>query len=145
MRLLPRLTPVLLVAAVLAAMPAHAQSQAELGSLKIAIDLVDRGKGAEALATAAEFKDPAARDLVTWLALRTDARAVGFDKANAFLRDNADWPSATTLLRRRAEQLLFDEKRDARTVRAFFGKERPVSGEGKLALARAHGTKARIS
>jgi soluble lytic murein transglycosylase len=140
MRLPPKLTTVLIVtAAVLAVAPARAQapSPAEIGSLKIAIDLVERGKGAEAMATAAEFKETAGRDLVTWLALRTDYRAVGFDKASAFLRDNADWPSATGLLRRRTEQLLFEEKRDARTVRAFFGKDRPVSGEGKLALARA--------
>jgi soluble lytic murein transglycosylase len=139
MRLMPSLTTALILAAVLAAAPARtqAQSQAEIGSLKIAIDLVERGKGVEALATAAEFKDTAARDLVTWLALRTDWRAVGFDKASAFLRDNADWPSATTLLRRRTETLLYEEKRDARIVRAFFSKDRPIAGEGKLALARA--------
>ncbi len=140
MRLLPRLATVAVIAAALLAaafVRAHAQSPAEIGSLKLAIDLVERGKGAEALATAAEFKDTAARDLITWLTLRTDWRAVGFDRASAFLRNNADWPSATGLLRRRTESLLFEEKRDARTVRTFFAKERPISGEGKLALARA--------
>ncbi len=139
MRLLPRLAPVVIAAAMIAVVPARApaQSQAEIGSLKIAIDLIERGKGAEALATAAEFKDPAARDLITWLTLRTDWRAVGFDRASAFLLNNGDWPSATTLLRRRTETLLFEEKRDARTVRAFFAKDRPIAGEGKLALARA--------
>jgi soluble lytic murein transglycosylase len=139
MRLLPRLAPVVIAAAMIAVVPARApaQSQAEIGSLKIAIDLVERGKGAEALATAAEFKDPAARDLITWLTLRTDWRAVGFDRASAFLLNNGDWPSATTLLRRRTETLLYEEKRDARTVRAFFAKDRPIAGEGKLALARA--------
>jgi len=139
MRLLPRFTRIVAVAAALlaaASVCARAQSSAEIGALKIAIGLVERGKGVEALATAAEFKDPAARDLITWLTLRTDWRAVGFERASAFLRDNADWPSATTLLRRRTESLLYEEKRDARTVRAFFAKERPISGEGKLALAR---------
>jgi soluble lytic murein transglycosylase len=31
----------------------------------------------------------------------------------------------------------YDEKRDAKTVRAFFASQAPLSGEGKLALARA--------
>jgi soluble lytic murein transglycosylase len=112
------------------------QQSAEQGSIKIAIDLVQRGKAVEALATSAEFRDPAARKLILWLVLRNDWRAVGFDRANAFLRENPDWPNVNGLLRRRAEALLYDEKRDARTVRAFFGNSKPLSGEGKLALAR---------
>ncbi len=140
MRFLPRLAVLLPVAAALVAnAPARAQtpSAAEIGSLKIAIELAEQGKGAEAMNTAAELKDPAARDLVTWLALRYDWRAVGFNRANEFLRRNADWPSTTSLLRRRTEQLLYEEVTDSRTVRAFFGNTRPLSGEGKLALARA--------
>jgi soluble lytic murein transglycosylase len=140
MKFLPRLALLLSGAVLLAgAVPARAQapSAAELGSLKIAIGLVEQGKGAEAMATSAEFKDQAARKLVTWLTLRTDWRAVGFDRASAFLRENADWPSTTTLLRRRTESLLYEEKRDVKTVRGFFANARPLSGEGKLALARA--------
>ena len=140
---MPRLPgrPVFLLIAALcfAAAPARAQTPgaAELGSLKIAIKLVQEGKGAEALATSAEFKDSAARKLILWLVLRNDWRAVGFDRANAFVRENPDWPSITTLIRRRVESLLYDEKRDPKFVRAFFANSRPVSGEGKLALARA--------
>ena len=115
---------------------AQAPQSGEPGSVKIAIDLVKRGKGTEAIATSAEFRDPAARKLILWLALRSDWRAVGFDRANAFLRENPDWPNVNGLLRRRTEALLYDEKRDARTVRAFFGNTKPLSGEGKLALAR---------
>ena len=140
MQILPRLAFFLSCAALLTAgLPARAQtpSAAELGSLKLAIALVEQGKGAEAMATSAEFKDSAARKLITWLTLRTDWRAVGFDRASAFLRENADWPSTTTLLRRRTESLLYEEKRDVKTVRAFFANARPLSGEGKLALARA--------
>ena len=127
-------------AAVLVAGPlALAQTQqqsAELGSLKIAIKLVQSGKGTEAIATSAEFRDPAARKLILWLALRSDWRALNFDRASTFLRENPDWPNINGLLRRRTEALLYDEKRDARTVRAFFANTKPVSGEGKLALAR---------
>lgn len=128
-------------AALLVAAPfAHARAQAqsaEIGALKIALGLVQQGKSAEALATSAEFRDPAARKLVTWLALRIDWKPVGFDRAAAFLRENPDWPGTTNILRRRAESLLYEEKRDPTTVRAFFSGSRPLSGEGKLALAHA--------
>ncbi|MEX2127549.1 MAG: transglycosylase SLT domain-containing protein [Xanthobacteraceae bacterium] len=130
----------IVAAAVVAAAPmarAQAPNQAEVGSLKLAIDLVQRGKSTEALATSAEFRDPAARKLITWLALRMDWKPVGFERAAAFLRENPDWPGATGVLRRRAESLLYDEQRDPKTVRAFFGNTRPLSGDGKLALARA--------
>jgi soluble lytic murein transglycosylase len=140
-------TPTLILCAALAAAAApipfssraqaQTASQAEIGSLKTALELVRGGKSVEALATTAQFRDPAARKLVTWLALRIDWRNVGFEQANAFLRENADWPSTTGLIQRRAESLLYDEKRDARTVRAFFATRQPLSGEGKLALARA--------
>jgi soluble lytic murein transglycosylase len=125
-------------AAVLAAPHAHAQTStpAEIGSVKIAIDLVQRGKATEAIATSAEFRDPAARKLILWLALRLDWKPVGFERAAAFLRENPDWPGANGLLRRRTEALLYEEKRDPRTVRAFFANTQPLSGEGKLALAR---------
>jgi soluble lytic murein transglycosylase len=116
---------------------AQTASQAEIGSLKTALELGRAGKSVEALATAAQFRDPAARKLVIWLALRVDWRNVGFDQANAFLRENPDWPSTTGLIQRRTESLLYDEKRDAPIVRTFFANRKPLSGEGKLALARA--------
>jgi len=50
-----------------------------------------------------------------------------------FRRERADWPGQT-VLRRRVEKLLYDEEKDAKTVRAFFSGVRPVSGEGKIAL-----------
>jgi hypothetical protein len=68
MQILPRLALLLSCAALLTAgLPARAQtpSTAELGSLKLAIGLVEQGKGAEAIATSAEFKDAAARKLVS--------------------------------------------------------------------------------
>jgi soluble lytic murein transglycosylase len=112
MRILPRLALFLSVAALISgAVSAHAQtpSAAEIGSLKLAIGLVEKGKGAEALATSAEFKDPAARKLIMWLTLRTDWRAVGFDRAAEFLRENPDWPSTTGLLRQ-CQKLVFPRK-----------------------------------
>ena len=126
-------TRILLLAlfALLAAAPARAQD-----ALKQAIARVKAGNGVEALALAERVSDPAGKALVTWLAIRMTAKDVGYERAARFLRERADWPGQT-VLRRRVEKLLYDEEKDAKTVRAFFSGVRPVSGEGKIALAKA--------
>jgi soluble lytic murein transglycosylase len=120
-----------LFALLTAAVPARAQD-----ALKQAIARVKAGNGTEALAIAERVSDPAGKSLVTWLAIRMTPKDVGFDRTARFLRERADWPGQT-VLRRRAEKLLYDEEKDAKTVRAFFSGVRPVSGEGKLVLAKA--------
>ena len=116
---------------------AHGQAPAgDATTLKQAITQLKNNKGAQALGLAGQMRDPAARALVTWLALRMTPKDVGFDRAAQFVRERPNWPSPS-LIRRRAEKLLYDEKRDAATVRAFFARAKPISGEGKLALARA--------
>ena len=74
------------------------------------------------------------RKLVEWIMLRDSDSPAGFDHYAAFIEANADWPS-TTSLRRRAEARLWQERRDASTVRRFLGRQ-PVSAVGRLALAR---------
>ncbi len=126
-----------LAALVVAAAPARAQAPTgEALVLKQAIDLVQAGKGAEGLKRAEALRDPVARKLVEWVALRLAPRDVGFERAAIFLRDSSDWPSMG-LIRRRVESLLYDARREPAFVRSFFANQRPVSGEGKLALARA--------
>ena len=66
--------------------------------------------------------------------LRDSDSPAGFDRYAAFIQANADWPS-TASLRRRAEARLWQERRDASTVRRFLGRQ-PVSAVGRLALAR---------
>lgn len=120
-----------LFALLAAAVPARAQD-----ALKQAIARVKAGNGTEALTIAERVGDPAGKALVTWLAIRMTPKDVGYERAARFLRERADWPGQT-VLRRRAERLLYDEEKDAKTVRAFFSGVRPVSGEGKLVLAKA--------
>ena len=72
---------------------------------------------------------------MTWLAIRTTTKDVGFDRTAQFLRERPNWPNQV-LIRRRAEKMLYDEERDAATVRGFFAQSRPLTGEGKLALAK---------
>jgi soluble lytic murein transglycosylase len=61
---------------------------------------------------------------------------MSFDRYISFVRTNPSWPSVTTL-RRRAEASLWDDRRDAATVRRFFGSNEPSLAKGHLALAKA--------
>ena len=106
----------------------------DLTQTKQAIALLRHRKSSEALALAATIDDPVARKLVEWIMLRDSDSPVGFDRYAAFIQANADWPSVASL-RRRAEARLWQERREASTVRRFLGRQ-PVSAVGRLALAR---------
>ncbi|HSI39598.1 MAG TPA: transglycosylase SLT domain-containing protein [Xanthobacteraceae bacterium] len=116
--------------------PAAPMLSGALGELQRAVQMVDSGDSAGALSAADSLRDPGARALVRWLALRVTARGVGFDRAVAIVREHPTLPTPV-VLRRRLEYLLYAENRDPATITAFFGEQRPLSGEGKVALARA--------
>jgi soluble lytic murein transglycosylase len=106
----------------------------DLALVKEAIDLARKAKTDEATATRDKIADPAAQKLVEWFILRHPETTANFSRYAAFLAVNPDWPSAA-LLRRRAEARLWQERSHAATVRSFTG-DQPLSGRGKLALAR---------
>jgi soluble lytic murein transglycosylase len=108
----------------------------DLTALKQAIHLVQQHKIDEATTLAASIDDPVAQKVFEWAYLRDPESRAGFDRYNNFLQNNPAWSS--TLLRRRAEARLWQERRDAATVRRFIG-EQPVSIQGRLAVARAIG------
>ena len=105
----------------------------DLAAVKDAIRLVQQHKFSEATTLAASINDPAAQKLVEWAYLRDPESPADFDRYNAFLKANAEWSSM--LLRRRAEARLWQERRDAATVRRFVG-DQPISVQGRLAVAR---------
>ncbi len=105
----------------------------DLATVKQAIQLLKVRKFSEAAALAASIDDPVAQKLVDWAYLRDSESPAGFDRYNAFLQANAGWSSI--LLRRRAEAKLWQERRDAATVRRFI-REQPTSVPGRLAVAR---------
>ena len=125
-----------LVAALLIAAPVAPATalDGDAASIKQALELLRGGEGEKALAL--PTRDPAARALVQWLAIRLAPKDMGFARTAGFIREHPDWPNQI-YMRRRAERLLYDDKPDAKIVRAYFAKDAPVSGEGKLALARA--------
>jgi soluble lytic murein transglycosylase len=109
------------------------QLSPDLAATKQAIELVRQHKFSDATTLASSISDPVARKLVEWVLLRNSDSA-GFDRYAVFIQANADWPSIP-LLRRRAEAKLWQDRRDAATVRRFLG-EQPASALGRLALAR---------
>jgi soluble lytic murein transglycosylase len=110
------------------------QLSRDLAATKQAIELVRQRKFSDATTLAASISDPVGQKLVEWALLRNSDSTAGFNRYAVFIQANADWPSIP-LLRRRAEARLWQERRDAATVRRFFGGQ-PVSALGRLALAR---------
>lgn len=108
----------------------------ELGTLRNAITLAKNGKGSEAMAAVSSLDDPVARNLVTWLVIRQAPNDLGFERIAQFLKEKPYWPTQSTL-RRKAEAVLYAEKASPATVRAFFGDQAPLTGPGKIVLARA--------
>jgi soluble lytic murein transglycosylase len=131
-----RVIAAIFIAATLLAPAAHAQSPGDTAAVKKALALLKDGNFNQAIAQTASVNDPATRELVMWLAIRLTPKDVGFERTRDFIRKNPNWPSMT-LVRRRAENLLLSEKRDAKEVFAYFGHTQPVSGEGMIALGRA--------
>lgn len=114
--------------------PALPPLTGDLAALKDAIDLTRKGKGEDASAARDRIADPAGQKLADWFMLRHSESTANFKRYAAFLAANPDWPSRT-LLRRRAEARLWQEKSDAATVHKFT-MDRPISAKGKFALAR---------
>ncbi len=102
-------------------------------ALSAAMILVRRGSW-DAAATAAARAGPLAQDIVEWHRLR--AGRGDFDDAREFVRRNPDWPGLA-YLGRRMEGALPMAGRSADVV-AFLEDAPPQTGDGVLALARAH-------
>jgi soluble lytic murein transglycosylase len=84
-----------------------------------------------------EVKDPLARTMLEWVALRVKPREVGFERLMAFVAEHPDWPGRNYILRR-SEEALYGDHRSAALIKDFFKDRVPVSAAGKLALARMH-------
>jgi soluble lytic murein transglycosylase len=126
----PRFSPPLAMAATAATSPL------DLGAVKQAIELVHKGHTEQAGAIEGTISDPLARKLVEWIILRSDEADLDFPRYAAFISANPTWPGITAL-RRRAEAALWQQQTDHRAVLNFFAAEPPLTGKGRLALARA--------
>jgi peptidoglycan lytic transglycosylase len=110
---------------------------ADIAAVKEAVSAARKGKTSQAEDLQKTVSDPVARKLVEWAILRSDeTSSVSFNRYMAFIAENPGWP-AVAMLRRRAEATLWTDRLDPAFVRTFFGKEKPTTTKGKLALARA--------
>ena len=106
----------------------------DLAVVRDAIDLTRKARISEATAMEKTIADPAARRLVEWFILRHAECRANFDRYAAFIADSPGWP-AMSLMRKRAEAALWQERSDAATTRHFIG-DHPISAKGRFALAR---------
>jgi soluble lytic murein transglycosylase len=111
-------------------------SAEDLSSLKQAIMLARNSKTGPATDLQKSIGDPLARKLIEWVLLRSENNTADYSRYAAFIGANPSWPSLG-LLRRRAEAMVWQEQPDPAFVRAMFAKEPPLTGKGRLALARA--------
>jgi soluble lytic murein transglycosylase len=115
--------------------PDASVSKSDLSAVKEAIDLVRRGKTQDATGVEHRIEDPLARKLIEWVILRSDDNTADFSRYRNFIAANPGWPSLI-MFRRRAEAMLWQERADLATIRAFTG-DRPITGKGRFALGRA--------
>ncbi|MGY4312728.1 lytic transglycosylase domain-containing protein [Bradyrhizobium sp. JR3.5] len=114
--------------------PAGPQLSGDLAAVRDAIVAARRGKTSDATDIQAKITDPVGRKLVEWYLLRHSESNAPFSRYAAFVTANPDWPSVT-LLRKRAEARIWQERSDPATVHGFT-LDQPISAKGKFALAR---------
>jgi soluble lytic murein transglycosylase len=149
--------PLILLAAVLLAVPAAAQqgaapsnmsqapsapaalSAAEAAALTAAFKAADDGRYADARAAVANFNNPLLGRIVDWTVLRTAPRTdADFASTWRFLRENPDWPEPE-LLRRQAEDRITPGT-PAREVWRYFTAFPPLTSSGHMRRLEAAAT-----
>ena len=110
-------------------------SAEDLAAVKQALDLIRAGKNRDATQSARSVGDPLARKLIEWAVLRNEDDNMEFERYAAFIAANPSWPSIG-MFRRKAEAALWQDQLDSNVVRGFFTTAKPVTGKGRLALAR---------
>ncbi len=129
--------PAAVTAPAAAGTPASPLSAKDLALVKQAMSEINRGKIDAAHTLTRDMSDRTAAKVVEWAILRsyyTDA--VTFERFMTFVKENPSWPSLD-LFRRRAEATLWEDRRDAKLVRAYFADRPPTTAKGRLVLARA--------
>ena len=115
--------------------PIMTASAADLAAVREAIEYTRRGRAKDATEVQQRISDPLARKLVEWAILRSDENGADFSRFQAFIAANPSWPNIA-MFRKRAEAMLWQERADLATIRAFTG-DRPLSAKGRFALGRA--------
>lgn len=105
---------------------------ARLLAVKEAVSHRDYSK---ARALAAEMRDPTARSLAEWYYFDAEDPLVSIEAADRFLDAHPEWPSIAKIQSHVEKRMAWTLAPS--TVLAFFESRDPVTGEGKVQLARA--------
>lgn len=122
--------------------PAPAFEYADKASVENIIALYRVGDVVKADASAKALTSPISKTAVEWAALRFAPKKISFDRLTQFLKTNPDWP-AHQMLRKRAEDMLFNDPSLKQKSEAYFNAYAPVSPAGQLAQARLFLTQGR--
>ena len=117
----------------LSATPLHADQAQEVAALDSAMTLADRQDWAGAMA-AAQSAGPVGADVVMWTRLRAGQGLLG--EYESFLKRRPDWPGLPYL--KEKGEVAVARSDDPGRVIAYFGKDKPRTGAGSLALVRAY-------
>ncbi len=110
-------------------------SPADHARLEVIIASLKRRNFAAARATADTVQDPIAKSLALWLYFYGDDPNADIDDARRFLDDHSNWPAASRIQSNIEKKL--KNTTSPQRVLAFFDKRDPITGRGKLHLARA--------
>jgi soluble lytic murein transglycosylase len=116
------------------ATPASAQ-QFDVERLKTVKDLVARRKYAEARAIGRLMKDPAAASLAEWYYFDAEDPLVSVPEIDAFLDAHPEWPSVGKIQTHAEKRMTWTMSASA--ILDFYESRDPITGEGKVQLARA--------
>ncbi|MBC6405020.1 MAG: lytic transglycosylase domain-containing protein [Rhodospirillales bacterium] len=110
-------------------------SQADIGILRQALDLIDKGRSLPGRQLASTVGKRLVRDLVLFFDLRRKAGKADFDSIASLLERRPDWPQ-TAGIARKAETALTGAERPGALI-TFFSRFPPQSGKAALAYIRA--------
>jgi soluble lytic murein transglycosylase len=108
---------------------------ADLARLEAVKDAVARRRFAEARALARDLADPTARSLAEWYYFDAGDPMASIAEADDFLDAHPEWPSADKIQAHVESRLTWTTPPE--TTLSFFDTRDPLTGEGKLHLARA--------
>jgi len=83
-----------------------------------------------------KVNDPTARKVLEWR-LAVDDPYVSFEVLSRVVQTQADWPRMTRI-RSKAETRMFEQPLSPKDTIAWYGGTEPVSGEGRVTMARAY-------
>ena len=111
-------------------------SEHDYVQLKAVSDAIKKKQFAFARAKAAMVQDPIAKSLGQWMYFAAEDPAVSIAAADAFLDAHPAWPSERRIRIHVEKRLKNSTPTDE--IFALFQSREPVTGEGKIQLARAH-------